>query len=79
MDLPSEWEWYWKLIAVVLFIAIMGTLAWVLRRIVPIIPDQILSHLVIGGAALAIGFLWGQRSIRRHFEKLGYGPPPDHA
>lgn len=75
-DLPSDWEWYWKLFAIVLFAAIMAGLAWFFRHLVyDWLPPALVPYLFVALMAFASGYLLGQRSVIRIVKKRwGYDP-----
>lgn len=75
-DLPSDWEWYWKLFAIVLFAAIMAGLAWFFRHLVyDWLPKEVAAILGFSFGAFAAGYLLGQRSMARFVKKRwGYDP-----
>ena len=52
---PSQWEWYWKLFAVVAFLAVMGVWSYALRQFIDSLPEVIILSLTL----LMIGFFTG--------------------
>ncbi len=75
-DLPSDWEWQWKLFAIVLFVVIMAGLAWFFRHLVyDWLPPALVPYLAVAIMAFASGYLLGQRSVIRIVKKRwGYDP-----
>jgi hypothetical protein len=75
-DLPSNWEWPWKLFAVVLFVIVMAVVYWVAHKVIyEWLPSEIAAALGFLFIAFAAGYLLGQRSMALHVKKL-WGKDP---
>lgn len=76
MDSPSQWEWPWKLLALVLFGLSVAAVWWfankLFREWLPDIPAAILGYCILIGAA--IGYFFYRRSMARQMRS---GGPPD--
>lgn len=67
MDSPSQWEWPWKLLALVLFGLAMLATWWVVHQIVyEWLPDVVAAVLGYGLLiGCAIGYFFYRRSMAR--------------
>jgi hypothetical protein len=75
-DLPSNWEWPWKLLAVVLFIIVMAGGYWFFHKLAyDWIPESLIGYVAIALVCSAAGYLLGQRSMALHVKKL-WGKDP---
>lgn len=64
-----------KIAMVVAFVAIMAVVAWVVNKSVyEWLPEQLTDFLFVGGMGLAIGYLAGERGLRRRIERHGCDP-----
>jgi len=76
MDSPSQWEWPWKLLALVLFGLAVTAVWWFANKLfmewLPDIPAAILGYCIL--IASAIGYFLYRRSMARQMRS---GGPPD--
>ena len=64
MERPQEWPFRFKIIVVTVCLVAIGAWAVLVRNLVDWLPVEVTSHFTVAIAALAIGFLLGQRSMR---------------
>jgi hypothetical protein len=75
-DPPSNWEWPWKLLAVVLFVIVMAAVYWFANNLFrEWLPTQAVLIITPAFMAFAAGYLLGQRSMALHVKKL-WGKDP---
>lgn len=66
---PSAWPTRYKVLAIVLFVAVMATWYVVWSGFIHSLPVWIVGYIFVGGMAFALGWLAGERSAAREFEK----------
>jgi hypothetical protein len=76
----SDWPLRFKIYAVVLFVAIMLVARVAITWFVDAAPKWITDYMLVAGLAFCLGWLGGERSIRRaieardrDFERSGFG------
>lgn len=66
---PSDWPFRYKLLAVILFVGIMGLWALVWAQILTWIPTWLSDYLLVAGLAFCAGWLACERSLARHSDR----------
>lgn len=70
MDSPSQWEWYWKLFALVLFALAVGAVWWIAHKAAfEWIPESAIGYVFVAMMCLAAGILIGQWSVTRKLRR----------
>jgi len=70
MDSPSQWEWPWKLLALVLFGLAVAAVWWIARQIFYVwLPDGVAAALGFCIGAFCLGVYIGQWSVTRKLRR----------
>lgn len=63
---PSDWPFRYKLLAVILFVGIMGLWALIWSQVLDWIPVWISDYLLVAGLSFCGGWLACEKSLARH-------------
>ena len=72
MDRPSQWEWPWKLLAIVLFGLAIAAAWWVAHKAAfEWIPESAVGYVAVAFMAFCAGGLFGRWLLARELRDQG--------